>query len=321
MELRFGFCNIVLLVIFLCTIMTFNKISIIDKCGLTNPEIENISMLSKETISIYNDFPETEEEIINRISNADCVLVSWQTKISANILKASTSVKLIGMCCSLYDENSSNVDIVAAKELGVTVKGVKDYGDEGTVEFIFAQLIYLLKGLGKQKWKNEASELTNKSIGIIGLGTLGQMVAKTAKHFGMNVFYFNRSRKYELENNGIQYLTLNKLLQSCDIVTTHLPRNTILLKEQEFQIKKNNSILINTSLGLTFEKDSFLKWINNDKTSFAIFDADGVGNFDSEFSKFENIILSEQFAGFTLEAKKRLSEKVLINLTNYLENK
>jgi phosphoglycerate dehydrogenase-like enzyme len=301
--------------------MTFKKISIIDNCGLTSPEIEKISMLSKETISIYNNFPKTEEEIINRISDSDCVLVSWQTKISAHILKASTSLKFIGMCCSLYDENSSNVDIVEARKLGITVKGVKDYGDEGTVEFIFAQLVYLFKGLGKNKWKNEVSELTNKSIGIIGLGTLGQMVAKTAIHFGMQVYYFNRTRKYELENKGINYLSLNELLQSCDIITTHLPRNTILLKEQEFQNKKFNSILINTSLGLTFEKNAFLKWINSDKTSFAILDADGVGNFASEFSKFENIILSEQFAGFTLEAKKRLSEKVLINLTNYLENK
>lgn len=301
--------------------MTFKKISIIDNCGLTNPEIEKISNLSKETISIYNDFPKTAEEIMNRISGSDCILVSWQTKINADILKASTSLKFIGMCCSLYDENSSNVDIVEARKLGITVKGVKDYGDEGTVEFIFAQLIYLLKGLGKHKWKSEASELTNKRIGIIGLGTLGQMVAKTALHFGMHVYYFNRSRKYELENEGIIYLSLNELLESCDIITTHLPRNTILLTELEFQHKKTNSILINTSLGLTFEKDAFLKWINNDKTSFAIFDADGVGNFISEFSKFDNIILSQQFAGFTLEAKKRLSEKVLINLTNYLENK
>jgi phosphoglycerate dehydrogenase-like enzyme len=301
--------------------MTFKKISIIDNCGLTSPEIEKISNLSKETISIYNNFPKTEEEIINRISDSDCILVSWQTRINADILKGSTSLKFIGMCCSLYDENSSNVDIMEARKLGVTVKGVKDYGDEGTVEFIFAQLIYLLKGLGRHKWKTESSELTSKSIGIIGLGTLGQMVAKTALHFGMNVFYFNRSRKYEFENERINYLPLNELLQSCDIITTHLPRNTILLKEQEFQNKKINSILINTSLGLTFEKDSFLKWINNDKNSFAILDADGVGNFASEFSKFENIILSEQFAGFTLEAKKRLSEKVLINLTNYLENK
>jgi lactate dehydrogenase-like 2-hydroxyacid dehydrogenase len=299
--------------------MTFKKISIIDNCGLTSPEIEKISMLSKETISIYNDFPETEAEIIDRIGDADCVLVSWQTMINADILKASTALKYIGMCCSLYDENSANVDITAARKLGIEVKGVKDYGDEGTVEFIFAQLIYLLKGLGKNQWKSDATELTNKSIGIIGLGTLGQMVAKTAIHFGMAVFYFNRSRKYELEKEGITYLPLNELVRTCDVVTTHLPKNTILLKALEFQNKKENSILINTSLGLTFEKEAFIDWISKNKTSFAIFDADGVGNFVDEFLKHDNIIVSDQFAGFTKEAKKRLSQKVLINLTNYLE--
>jgi phosphoglycerate dehydrogenase-like enzyme len=296
----------------------FNKITIIDNCGLTNPEIEKISLLSKEPIAIFYDFPETETEIIERIGNSDCVLVSWQTRIGANILKNATSLKFIGMCCSLYDENSANVDIVEARKLGIQVKGVKDYGDEGTIEFIFAQLIYLFKGLDKHRWKSEATELTNKSIGIIGFGTLGQMVAKTATHFGMKVFYFNRSRKYELEKEGIIYLPLNELIATCDVVTTHLPRNTILLTEQEFSNKKNNSILINTSLGLTFEKDAFLKWISNDKTSFAIFDADGVGNCGSEFSTYDNIITSTQFAGFTIDAKKRLSEKVLANLRDYL---
>ncbi len=301
--------------------MTFNKIAIIDNCGLTSSEIAKISLLSREPISIFDDFPETESQIIERIGAADCVLVSWQTRISADVLKKATDLKLVGMCCSLYDENSANVDIGAARKLGIQVEGVKDYGDEGTIEFIFAQLIYLFKGLGKQQWKTEATELTNKRIGIIGLGTLGKMVAKTAIHFGMKVFYFNRSRKYEIEKQGVVYLPLNELMATCDVVTTHLPRNTVLLTEQEFAIKKTNSILINTSLGLTFEKDAFVKWISNDKTSFAILDADGVGNFGSEFSQHENIITTDQFAGFTFEAKKRLSEKVYANLMNFLADR
>ena len=74
------------------------------------------------------------------------------------------------------------MDIEAARNLGIEVKGVRDYGDEGTVEFIFAELISLFKGLGEHKWRNEATELKNKSIGIVGLGTLGRMVAKTAIH-------------------------------------------------------------------------------------------------------------------------------------------
>ena len=270
-------------------------------------------------MTIHNDFPETETEIIARIGDSDCILVSWHTKISGDILRSCPSLRFIGMCCSLYDEKSANVDIVEARKLGIEVKGVRDYGDEGTVEFMFAQLISLIKGLGKYKWRTEPTELGNKSIGIVGLGTLGQMVAKTAIHFGMKVFYFSRNRKYELEETGITFLQLNELMESCDIIATLLPKNTILLTEREFKIKKRNSILINTSLGLTFEKEPFLDWIDRDKTSFAIFDACGFGNHAREFADYGNIIQSDQFSGFTTEAKKRLSQKVLLNLTTYLE--
>ena len=297
--------------------MSIEKIVIIDNCGLTQEIIEQISSLSRQKITIYNDYPADDAETLTRIGDADCVLVSWQTKITAEIIAQTTSLKYIGMCCSLYDESSANVNIIAAREKGILVKGVKDYGDEGAVEFIFAQLIFLLKGLLKARWKDEPVELKNKSIGIIGLGTLGLMVAQTALHFGMNVSYFSRTRKYEEEKNGINYLSLDELMQSCDIITTHLPKNTILLTGREFELKKPNSILVNTSLGVPFEKEAFLKWIANPK-NFAIFDADGVGDFVEEFSGHDNIILSDQFGGFTFEAKQRLSEKVLSNMKGFL---
>ena len=300
------------------TSATFDKITIIDDCGLTNPVLEKLSTLSAKPVTIFNDFPQTNDEILERISDSDCVLVSWHTKINAGILQASKSLRFIGMCCSLYDEKSANVDIEAAQKLGVEVKGVRDYGDEGTVEFIFAQLIYLFKGLGKITWRHEATELKNKKIGIIGFGTLGQMVAKTAIHFGMQVFYFSRTRKYQLENEQVNYLALEALLETCDVITTHLPKNTTLLTENEFKIKKANSIFVNTSLGPTFEKEALIKWLLKDKASFAIFDAAGAGEFINEIRQLDNAIVSDQFAGFTIEAKHRLSEKVLENLTAFL---
>ena len=297
---------------------TFKKITVIDDCGLTNPVLEKLKLLATEPIIVFNDFPKTDDEILERIANSDCVLVSWHTKINAGILQASKSLKFIGMCCSLYDEKSANVDIEAAWKLGIEVRGVRDYGDEGTVEFIFAQLIYLLKGLGQNKWRVETTELKNKKIGIIGFGTLGQMVAKTAAHFGMQVFYFSRTRKHELENEKVKYLPLDDLLATCDVITIHLPKNIKLLTPKNFMKIKANSILVNTSLGLPFEKEAFINWLNRDKTSFAIFDAGGAGNFGDEFRQLDNAIVSDQYAGFTVEAKHRLSEKVLENVTAFL---
>ena len=298
--------------------MKFDKITIIDKCGLTDLILEKLTNLSTKPIEIYNDFPKTDEEIIKRIGDSDCILVSWQTIVGADIIKASKSLKFIGMCCSLYDEKSANVDIETARKLGIDVKGVKDYGDDGTIEFIFAELIYLFKGLGKHKWRNEQTELKNKSIGIIGLGTLGLMVAKTALHFGMQVFYFSRTRKYQLENENLKYLSLEDLLKTCDVVTTHLPKHTVLISAPEFKIKKRNSVLVSTSIGLNCDKDALVNWLTEDKTSFAIFDSVGAGIHGDELRKLDNVILSDQSAGFTTEAKERLSEKVLNNLTHFL---
>jgi len=257
------------------TAKKFKKIVVVDNCGLTPEIIEKISELSVEPIKLYLDIPVSDAVIVERISDADCVLVSWQTKISEHVLRSVKSVKYIGMCCSLYDEKSANVDIAEARRRGIVVKGVRDYGDEGSVEFIFSQLIFLLKGMGAHKWRNESTELTNKKIGIIGFGTLGQLVARTAQHFGMEVYYYSRTRKVDLETDQLKYLPLDEMMRMCDIVSTHLPRNTRILSAKEFKIKKKNSILINTSIGLTFDKDAFVDWITNDRTSYAIFDGCG----------------------------------------------
>lgn len=298
--------------------MIFQKITIIDSCGLTSPVLDQITQLSNEPIVIHNDDPADDAEILRRIADSDCILVSWRTKVNAKVIQASPKLKYIGMCCSLYDEKAANVDIEQAHKQGIVVKGVRDYGDDGTLEFIFAELIYLMKGLGNLRWQTANRELRGKTMGIIGMGTLGTMVARTARHFGMNVFYFNRSRKPDLEAVGFAFLPLNELMACCDVISTHLPKNSNILGEAEFRNKKPNSILVNTSIGLTFDKDAFVNWVKNDPASFAIFDCVGVGDHSEEFSNYPNVIISDRSSGFTLEAQSRLSEKVLENMQGFL---
>jgi lactate dehydrogenase-like 2-hydroxyacid dehydrogenase len=79
-------------------------------------------------------------------------------------------------------------------------------------------------------------------------------------------------------------------------------------------------ILVNTLLGLTFEKEGFLNWING-KNNFAILDDDGVGQCKKEFEAHSNIIVSNKISGWTAEAIDRLSRKVIINLENFMDDK
>jgi phosphoglycerate dehydrogenase-like enzyme len=298
--------------------VAFDRIVVLDDCRLTPSALDEVARLARHRVVIYQDVPDSEQETIRRIEKADCVLVSWRTPVGAAVLRAAPALKYVGMCCSLYDERAANVDIQEARALGIDVRGVRDYGDEGTVEFIFAQLISLLKGLGPAQWRPEPAELTEKRIGVIGFGTVGQMVARTAVHFGMHVVYCSPRRKNELESERISYMPLDGLLETCDSITIHVPRNTVLLHQREFRLKKPNSILVNTSLGLTFDKDAFVEWLEHDPSSFAILDADGAGAHAAQFSALPNVLFTPHSAGFSSESRQRLSQKVLANMVDHL---
>lgn len=301
--------------------MKFRKIVQLDPCGLVSPYKEKIFELSSESPECYESIPENDTEIIRRIGDADCVLVSWNTKINSEVIKTVPSVKYIGMCCSLYDEASANVDINEARKHDIIVKGVRDYGDNGTVEFIFAELIYLMKGLGAHQWREEQTELTNKTIGIVGMGVLGKMVAQAALLFGMHVIYYSRTRKEEIEKEGIEYTDLNTLLTRSDIITTHLPRNTTILTEDNIKLLKKDAIYINTSLGQPFETQPFLNWIGNNSGNYAIFDAAGYSNLAKTLRSYPNVIIMDKSSGFTTEAKGRLTKKVWENMVSFLEQR
>lgn len=291
----------------------------IDACRLTESSLPEIQKLSNEPLKLYWSYPASEEEVIERIGDSDCVLVSFQTQLTPKIIAAAPNLKYIGMCCSLFSEESSSVNIPASREHGIVVKGVKDYGDEGVVEFIFSQLINLGKGYGKYQWKEEPSELGGKSIGIIGMGTLGKMVAAAARSFGMKVYYYSKTRKADEEVKGSEFLPLKDLMAVSDVITIHLPRYTVLVNEEEFACRKKNSVFINTSFGPLFDKEAFVKSMNADKTSFAFFDADGAGMYYKEFSEMENIVLYGKSAGFTQESKERLSQKAIENMISFLK--
>jgi phosphoglycerate dehydrogenase-like enzyme len=296
--------------------MKFNHLVLVDNTGLRDWAIEELTSLAKK-VTVYHDYPASEPAVMERVGDADGVLVSLNTKLNSNMIQHFANVKYIGMCCSLYNESSSNVSISAAREKNIMVKGIKDYGDEGVIEFILSELIRLAKGLGDKQWKEEPVELCNRKLGIIGMGTTGTMLANAARAFGMKVFYYSRNRKIEAEKTGASYLPLKDLLKEADIVSTHLPRNTFILNDPEFECLGSGKIVVNTSLGLTFDKNSFLRWINQ-SGNYAIFDADGCRPYLDEFETHERIITTHKVAGRTAEAIDRLSVKVIDNIKDFL---
>ena len=297
--------------------MKFRKIVCVDYTKLEPWALKELQELSEEKISVYDNVPGSREETLERIRNADAILVSWKTDISEEVIQQATNLKYIGMACSLYDDASANVAVNFARSKGICVTGIKDYGDPGVAEFIISELVRLFHGLGKHRWREMPVEVTNKKIGIIGIGVTGQLLAKCLLPFGPNLYYYSRTRKENLEDK-ITYLPLHELLKTVDVISLHLPRNTILLKSAEFHLFGTGKILINTSLGLPFEEGAFNDWIKKEG-NFAIFDGDGKKQLSAETENLPRVITAEKSAGWAVETQRRLSEKVLQNSRDFLD--
>lgn len=298
--------------------MKFKKIVSVDDIGFTAASLRKLQSFSSEPIAISEVDPSSADEVAERMEGADCVLVSWRTPITRRHIEAAPDLKYVGMCCSLYDEVSANVDIAAAKEFEVKVCGVRDYADDGMVELLLAQLIFLIKGIGGLQWQDEPRELKSLRLGVIGLGATGGMMARAAQGLGVDVVYFSRSRKPGFEERGIRFRKLADLLRTSDVVTTHLPRHTRLLGSQEFALLREGTILVNTSIGPTFEVEAFREWMSSGR-NFAIMDAVGAGEFAEEFSRIPRLVFHDLVAGWSQEARGRLAEGAIANVRKHLE--
>lgn len=292
----------------------FQKLVVIEPVSLNVSARNRLPIFAKEVI-FYPDIPADNREIVKRIYDADAVLLSYTSRLEKASLELCPNVKYIGMCCSLYSPESANVDIVYANSRGITVTGIRDYGDEGVVEYVIAELIRCLHGFEQPTWENIPREITGLKVGILGLGKSGGMIADALAFFGAEISYFARSEKEVARNKGYHFYPLNKLLSKNEVICCCLNRNTILLHEMEFKQLGSRKILFNTGLSPAWDEVPFLKWLDGDNLCFCdTVDALG-GKHLLTHSKIRCVQTS---TGLTRQAFDRLSEKVLKNLSGFL---
>lgn len=296
----------------------FEKLVIIEPINVLPNHIKKLHEFAKEVIYFNNSLPKNDEDIISRIQNADCVLVSYTTSISANVLEHCKNIKYIGMCCSLYSEESANVDIKKAKELGIVVKGVRDYGDEGVAEYIIYQLVSFLQGYNGFYWDTVGHEITNLKCGVVGLGTSGTLIAKTLKFFKADVSYYSRTRKEHLEKElDIKYKDLNTLCKESEAIFLALNKNVLLLDKEHFNLMDGKRILFNTSIGPGFKVEALKEWLKNKNHYF--FGDTLLTAGDSTIWDLENTFtINRSSGGKTYQAYQRLGDKVLENIKSFL---
>ena len=295
----------------------FDKLVAIEPVSLI-PEAEKELFQYARQVELYEDIPADDAEIIRRIGDADAVLVSYTSRISRFVLERCPKLRYVGMCCSLYSEESANVDIACARERGIVVKGIRDYGDRGVVEFAVSELVRFLHGFDRPMLYEMPAEITDLPVGIVGLGTSGGMIAQAMQFMGAKVSYFSRTRKPDWEKNGFSYLPLKELLAGSQVVFTCLNKNVILLGKEEFEALGQGKILFNTSIGPSHEIDALSEWLAGEKNYFVCDTEGALGDPSGQLLAHPRVFCAGVSVGRTRQAFVLLSRKVLDNIRAYL---
>ena len=266
----------------------------------------------------FDTLPGSEDELVERIGDADAVLVRTLPLVPASVISRCGNLRYIGMCCSLYSKESANVDIDYAEKHGIKVYGIRDYGDKGVTEFVVYALVRILHGYDWPLWREKPKEITGLKIGFVGFGTSGQMTARLLKAMGAEISYFARSAKPECEKEGMRFKPLSSLLEESEVVITCLNKGVILLDEEMFRHLGSGKIMINTSIGPASDMAALERWILDDRNVFVSDTAGGVGDIYPKVKDRRNVLCPDVSAGMTIEAYDLMSQKVLDNIEKAL---
>lgn len=293
----------------------FNKIVIVEPVLITDDGKEELKKYCNELI-IFDNVSSNENDTINRIADADCILISTYTNISKNIIEKAYNLKHVVLCGSYYGKQYAKIDIDALEERKITYSHLAEHGDNGVVEYAISQVINLLHGFNGKQWKQKSLDLTNIKVGILGLGNLGAKIAKTFKMFGSDVYYYSKTRKESLEETEeYKYLELEELLKTVDIISINVNRDVCLIGGDNLKTFGNNKIIINTSIGKCYETNSLKQWLSN-KDNYYICDKPTITDDTKDILNYDNVIYYDNSVGDTKQCYERASRQIISNVKN-----
>jgi len=304
--------------------------------------IKEASHYSSKALELYNSLGKVEyEHAINKFT-INVLVVRLGYKIDEDFLKNFPNIKYILSPTTGLD----HIDLKYCKKKAITVISLNDIKQDiksvtSTAELSLGLIISLIRKIPQasnsvqsdHKWDRDlfrTRQLSNMSIGIIGVGRIGKMVARYSNAIGMKVYGCDviKDRKY-FEANNIQESTLKDLLTSADIISIHASatdENTHLLNEHNLSSIKKGSYIINTARGHLVCEETIIKLL--DENSLCGYAADVIdGERDQGYMKSiifnnmnkYNIILTPHIGSYAKEGKLKMEVDAVMNLVNALK--
>ena len=292
-------------------------------------ELFNVDLSSAE-------YPVSKKELLSAVKEADILVPTIGDRIDASILSAAGSnLKLIANYGAGYD----HIDIKTALQRGIIVTNTPSVLTTDTADMTMALILAIPRKLreGHEEmqsgnWKGWSPSamigmrITGKKLGILGMGRIGQAIAKRAIAFDLDINYHNRRRLHENIEKSLSakyWENLEEMLAAVDILVVSAslnPSSLYLLNAKYLGKMKQSAYIVNISRGEIIDQKALVKQLKNGLLGGAgldVYDSEEV--IGSDFKSLKNVFLLPHMGSSTLEGRIEMGEKVIINIKTYLD--
>lgn len=307
---------------------------------LTGVFLDAATMGQDIDLELLNDLPldwisypyTSPNEVLERSNNAQ-VIITNKVKLDASVLSQLPALKLICVAATGMD----NIDLVAAESHGVTVKNAKNYAGNSVAQLVISLMLELVNNTSKYSqrvqqgyWSKSKSfclldfpisELTNKTLGLIGYGTLAKSVEKIAAAFDMKVIISDHKDANTVREGRVSF---DEVLKTSDVISIHCPltaKTINLISAAELNLMKSNAVIINTARGGIINEADLIEALQQNKILGAAVDVLTVEPPTADHlmlnTPLDNLIITPHIAWASVEARQRLLQQVCDNITEH----
>ncbi len=283
-----------------------------------------------------NDTPMTQAELVDSVKTADVLVPTVTDRIDAAVLsQAGERLKLIAN----FGNGVDNVDVNSANNRGIAVTNTPGVLTEDTADMTMALILAVPRRLAEGIKVMESNDWTGwsptwmlghriwgKRLGIIGMGRIGEAVARRARAFGMSIHYHNRRRvsaQVEEALEATYWESLDQMLARMDVITIHCPHTPAtyhLLSARRLKLLKHDTYIVNTARGEIVDENALARMLEAGEIAGA-----GLDVFEHEpavnpkLAKSDRVLLLPHMGSATIEGRIDMGEKVIINIKTFMD--
>jgi glyoxylate reductase len=282
------------------------------------------------------DVAMTREELADAMRRADVLVPTITDTIDAGLLaQAGEKLKLIAN----YGAGVDHIDVATARQRGILVSNTPGVTTEDTADMVMALMLAVtrripegLQVMQSGKWTgwspmaNLGGRLGGRRLGILGMGRIGQAVARRARAFGLQVHYHNRKRlrpEIEAEYEATYWESLDQMLARMDIVSVncpHTPSTFHLLNARRLKLMKPSAVVVNTSRGEVIDQNALTRALRAGELAGAGLDVYEHGtDINPRLVELPNVVLLPHMGSATVEGRVEMGEKVIINIKTFAD--